>query len=127
MNNNIAPTGLVTVSQISRSVLAGTTLNDIVREQLFIIDKKIIAIKKNIGENVLVYNLPVTFPNLQSERTDSRIIIYTHILKSLEKRGFEVKIKLSESQAIVTIKWTIGLSNEDLSTMERYLTEKSVD
>ena len=32
--------GLLTVQQLSRSVLQGTVLNDIIREQLHIIDKK---------------------------------------------------------------------------------------
>ena len=123
--NNITQTGLTTVSQINRAVMQGTVINDIVREQLLVVDKKILNSNKSIGENTIYYDLPVAFPNITTDRNDARILVYYNVLQSLEKRGFNVNIKLSESQARLTIKWTIGVTPESMGEMEHYLELKS--
>ena len=121
------PSGLTTVDQLNRSVLKGSVFNDIVREQLFIIDKKIVGYNKRLGENEVLYDLPVTFPNIQADRTDTRIMVYYWVMQDLEKRGYKVKIKLTEAKSTLTITWTIGLEVSDLTKMETYLQTKSVD
>ena len=88
--------GLLTVQQMSKSIMNGTILKDIIREQLCIIDKKIMNTSKQIGSNNLLYELPVNFPNMPAGRTDTRIIVYFHIVKSLEDRGYNINIKLSK-------------------------------
>ena len=120
------PTGLLTAAQISKSVVQGTVLNDIVKEHLIIIDKKILNATKQLGANSLVYDLPVTFMTTPSNVTDTKIMVYYHILKSLEERGYNVKINVNSNRALLTVEWVIGLDRSDIQNMEQYLQQKSV-
>lgn len=119
--------GLLTAAQVSKSVLQGTVLNDIVKEHLLIIDKKILNASKQIGANTIIYDLPVTFMTAPSNITDTKIMVYYHILKSLEDRGYTVKINITNNKAILTIEWVIGLDTSDISEMENFLQQKSVN
>ena len=120
---NLRQEGLITVSQISRAVLQGTVLNDIIREQLIIIDKKILGLAKQIGENELTYTLPVAFNTTATNTTDTKIMVYYHILKSLESRGYTVKLDL-DNGAKLHIEWVIGLDRASIEGMEEYLQSK---
>ena len=122
--NNLG--GLLTVSQMSRSILQGTVLNDIIKEHLIIIDKKMLGISKQIGNNVLVYDLPITFISAPSSTTDTKIMVYYHILRNLESRGYGVKLDLDNNKARLHIEWVIGLSKENIQEMENYLNSKSL-
>ena len=118
-------TGLLTVKQLSRSVLQGTTLQDIVKEQLLMIDRKILNTTKQIGGNIMLYDLPVMFTHVTSNRTDTRIMVYYYITKSLEDRGYTVKLSLGPEKSTLTVEWIIGLDDSDLADMDKYLQEKS--
>ena len=118
-------TGLVTVEQINKAVLHGTVLQDIIREQLIIIDRKILGLHKVIGENSLIYNLPITFITAPTTNTDTKIMVYYHILKNLESRGYTVNIDVDVNIARLKLNWTIGLNKENILTMENYLQERS--
>lgn len=118
--------GLITVQQLSRSVLQGTVLNDIIREQLIIIDKKILGSAKQIGENKLTYDLPVTFTSEPANSTDTKIMVYFHIIKNLENRGYTVKLDLEKNKARIHIEWVIGLDRSNIEDMEKYLESKSI-
>lgn len=119
--------GLLTAKQVSKSVLQGTILNDIVKEQLIIIDRKILNSPKPIGLNSVIYDLPITFMSTPSNVTDTKIMVYYHILKNLEDRGYTVKLNVTNTKAILTIEWTIGLENSHIRDMENYLQQKSVN
>ena len=121
---NHSQAGLITVQQISRSVLQGSVLNDIIREQLIIIDKKILGLAKQIGENTLTYDLPVTFTTTPTNSTDTKIMVYYHILKNLESRGYTVTLDL-EGKARLHIEWVIGLDRSNIENMEHYLQSKT--
>ena len=117
--------GLITVQQLSRSVLQGTVLNDIIREQLIIIDKKILGSAKQIGENKITYDLPVTF-TLNLHLYNTKIMVYFHIIKNLENRGYTVKLDLEKNKARIHIEWVIGLDRSNIEDMEKYLQSKSI-
>lgn len=121
------PVGLLTAAQVSKSVLQGTIFNSIVKEQLLIIDKKILNASKRIGLNAVIYDLPITFMTTHQNHTDTKIMIYYHILKSLEERGYEVKLDVSNVKAILKIEWVIGLDKSDITHMEKYLQNKTVN
>ena len=61
---------------------------------------------------------------MPASRTDTRIMVYYHIIKSLEERGYSIKIKLSESKATINIEWNIGMDKSHLAEMESFFTEK---
>ena len=122
---NHSQPGLITVDQISRSVLQGSVLNDIIREQLIIIDKKILGLAKQIGENILTYDLPITFTTAPTNSTDTKIMVYYHILKSLESRKYNVKLDLDNNKARLHIDWIIGLDRANIEGMENYLQSKT--
>ena len=122
---NHSQAGLITVQQISRSVLQGSVLNDIIREQLIIIDKKILGLAKQIGENKLTYDLPITFNTAPTNTTDTKIMVYYHIIKNLESRGYTINLDLDNSRARIHIEWIIGLDRSSIENMEQYLQTKT--
>jgi hypothetical protein len=99
-----------------------------VKEQLSIIDKKIMKLNKKIGYNELVTSLPHYFANIPYDRDIVTPLIYAKIMKSLEKRGFTVKITRANGKPpSLIIQWTNSIySNKDIIETLDYLTKNSV-
>ena len=109
---------MITVSQLSKSSLRAKELTNIIKEHLFIIDDKILKSNKTWGRNVIVHELPTTFVNISgADRSDIQRLLYSAILKNLEKRGFETKILLDVSKTVLYIAWVTEYSREDIDNM----------
>lgn len=116
----------VRAQQLSRSGARGKDLDIVVREQLQIIDDKLLRADRKWGRNVVAHNLPLApaLPGLS--RADAQRVIYSAILRSLEKRGFEVKIVLEPARTTVYVAWVADLEAQELTAMNSLIDSKRI-
>lgn len=107
--------------QLRKFVVSDGTLNTIAREQLSMIDNEIRK-KVSYGRNVVDISLETNFINLSLEREDAQRIIYCHIIKSLEKRGFkEVRISIKSDNVTLYVGFNLSISPEQITSMDKIL------
>ncbi len=112
----------VTAKQLSKSGAKGKNLDGIVREQLQIIDTKLLQHDRMWGWNIVAYELPSSFPGaIGLERKEAQRIVYSSILKSIKNRGFQVKVYLSAQQSMVYIGWETDLDPEEAEEMTKLI------
>jgi len=117
----------VTVQQITELTLKNKNIDIIIKEQLQIIDDKLIHSRKIIGENYITYTLPYNLPQIEGiSKSDLQKIIYTSIIVSLEKRGFIVKIVLEKLISILYISWITEIDYNSVQTMNMILKQKRI-
>lgn len=118
----------LTVEQLSKSLITNSSVNDIIKEHLLIIDKQIMRHDKIIGENTVTYELPSIFPALPTETSTTKKIIYSKLIESLESRGFKCGIKIIKKgeKAHLVITWTIAVDNIELQRIDSYLETKII-
>ena len=107
----------VTTKNLSKLSSKTKELESIIREHLQIIDDKLLHSDKSWGRNLITHDLPTSFVFPGLEKKDAQRMIYSKILKSLEKRGFEVKILLETDRTILYIIWTSEYNPEELESM----------
>ena len=111
----------VTVKQLTRSGAKSRDLDAVVREQLFIIDDRLQRTERGWGRNVLAHSLPtnLAFPGL--EKKDAQRIVYVAIVKSLESRGFGVRLLLEPDRTTLYLEWVADLAPEEIAAMNRLI------
>jgi len=110
---------MLTVSQLTRSTLKSKEVENMIKEQLFIIDEKLLKTKKSWGRNVITHELPTMFTHISTgDRIDIQRFMYSTILKNLEKRGFDTKISLNSDTTILYIAWVCEYSKEEMENMD---------
>lgn len=108
----------VTVKQINELSLRNKDLDTIIKEQLQILDDKILHSDRAIGNNFVIHSLPTTMPNVIGiDRQDAQRIVYSSIICSLEKRGFSAKMVLNSLSTTLYISWKSELDNQSVETM----------
>lgn len=108
----------VTVKQINEMCMKNKDLDTLVKEQLQIIDDKLLHSDRSLGNNCIVHGLPTTMPGIIGiDRQDAQRIVYSTIICSLEKRGFVVKIVLDDSSTLLYISWKATLDNDSIKSM----------
>ena len=107
----------ITTKYLSKLSSKTKELQGIIREHLQIIDDKLLHSDKSWGRNVITHDLPTSFVFPGLEKKDAQRMIYSQILKSLEKRGFETKILLDNDRTILYIIWTCEYNPEELDDM----------
>jgi hypothetical protein len=113
--------GHVTASQLSKCVLNNSSITDTVKEQLLIIDKKLLASNKTIGDNEVIVDLPAIFPTLPVARDLAQVMIYGAIMKSLEHRGFIPSIIVTDHHAKMYIKWMVEMTSTEINSTKKYV------
>jgi hypothetical protein len=113
----------VTANQLSNSCARGKEIDAIVHEQLRIIDDRLLKAERRWGRNVLAYELPTSFP-ISLEKNDAQRIIYSAVLRSLDKRGFETKISLNAESSVIYIAWLTELDAEEVAAMNALIKSK---
>jgi len=116
----------VTAKRLSQSGARGRELEAIVREHLQIIDDKLLHAERTWGRNTLVYDIPVTFALPGLDKRDAQRIIYSAILRSLDKRGFETRILLEDDRTAVCIAWMTDLDSREVEAMSALIRAKRV-
>jgi hypothetical protein len=123
----------VTAAQLSKSGAKGKDLDGAIREQIQIIDDKLLKADKTWGRNVLTCSLPVDFSILGLTKKDAQRIMYSSILRNLDKRGFETRIILEDHATTLFIAWKTDLDTAEIEAMnsvirnKRLLTQADVD
>ena len=110
---------MLTVSQLTRSTLKSKEVENMIKEQLFIIDEKLLKAKKSWGRNIVTHELPTIFTHISTgDRIDIQRFMYSTILKNLEKRGFDTKITLNSDITVLYIAWVCEYSKEEMENMD---------
>lgn len=115
----------VTVNQLNNDHF-DQLINTCIKEQLDIIDKKIIKLPKQLGVNSLVIDLPINFSNIPFDKTVITIIVHKKIIDSLESRGFVVKLVRNNNSTInAIITWKTSIySDFDIQNAIAFLKSK---
>ena len=110
---------MITASQLTRSTLKSKEVENMIKEQLFIIDEKLLKSKKSWGRNIVTHELPTIFTHISTgDRIDIQRFMYSTILKNLEKRGFDTKISLNLDTTVLYIAWVCEYSKEEMENMD---------
>jgi len=108
----------VTVKQINEMCLRNKDLDTIIKEQLQIIDDKLLHSDRSIGNNCITHSLPTTMPSVIGiDRQDAQRIVYSTIICSLEKRGFIVKLSLNDASSILYVSWKSEIDKQSVDAM----------
>lgn len=107
----------VTAEQLKKSGIRQSDLNVVVREQLQIIDQKLLNHERSWGRNVITVNLPLDFPATGLQKSSAQRVIYSAIITSLQGRGFEVFLRLEPSATTLYVEWTAEIDEVELSRM----------
>jgi hypothetical protein len=116
----------ITAKRLSQSGARGRELESIVREHLQIIDDKLLRAERTWGRNTLVHDLPVTFGLPGLDKRDAQRIVYSSILRSLDRRGFETRILLEPERTAVCIAWMTDLDSQEVEAMSAFIRAKRV-
>jgi len=117
----------VTVKQINDLSIKNKDIETFVKEQLQIIDDKLLHSDRSWGSNYLIHTLPNTLVGISGlDRIDAQRIIYSSIICSLEKRGFNTKIVLDENSSILYINWNTNLDTDSIDTMNSIIKKKRI-
>lgn len=117
----------VTVKQITEMCIKNKDIDTLIKEQLQIIDDKLLHSDRSWGNNCITHSLPITMVGVSGlDRKDAQRIIYSSILCSLEKRGFTTKIVLDDSATTLYISWKSELDEESLNTMNTIIKTKRI-
>lgn len=117
----------VTVKQINEMCLKNKDLDAIIKEQLQIIDDKLLHSDRALGNNCITHSLPTTMPSIIGiDRQDSQRIVYSTIICSLEKRGFITKLVLNNVSTTLYIAWKSELNSDAINTMNSIIRTKLI-
>jgi hypothetical protein len=116
----------ITVKQLSRSVVKNKDIDAVVKNQLLAIDTTLTKAHTKWGSNVVKYDISNTFTFVGLDRAQAEKIIYTRIMRSLEKRGFKVKILLGHEKSTLYITWVTGIEDTDQKELESYIYKRTI-
>ena len=114
----------VTAKQLSRSGARGKELDGLVREQIQIIDDKLLRADRTWGRNVVSHDLPTVLALPGLDKKDAQRIVYSAILRSLDKRGFETALVLELESSTLYIAWMTDLDVEEVESMNALIRSK---
>jgi hypothetical protein len=116
----------ITAKQLSKSGARGKDIDAIVRDQLQLIDDKLLHADRSWGRNVVSYDLPgnLALPGL--DKRDAQRIVYSSIIRSLQKRGFEVRLLLENPQTVLYIAWVTELNTDEIDAMNKLIRDSRI-
>jgi hypothetical protein len=118
----------ITVKQISDLSIKNKDIDILIKEQLNMIDDKLLHSDRSWGNNCITHDLPTNLIGLPGlDKADAQRIIYTSIICSLEKRGFEVKIVLNDISSILYISWKSELDKKDIDSMNSIIKKRRIN
>ncbi len=111
----------LTVKQLNKRAVNQSQIDSVIRDQLKIIDNKILSTQVNWGRNTASFVLPCNLQFQGLDKRDAQRIVYHGIIKSLRKRGFEIELLTGDSKSTIFISWVTGMDDEDLDEMDKYI------
>jgi hypothetical protein len=116
----------VTASQLSKSGARGKDLDAAVREHLQMIDDRLQRADRTWGRNVVVYDLPMSLSLPGLNKSDAQRILYSMLIRSLDRRGFETKLFLTTERCALFIAWMTDLDVDELAAMNALIRAKRI-
>lgn len=117
----------VTAQQLSKSGAKGKEIDAVVREQLLIIDDKLQRAERTWGRNILAHDLATAFNFPGLDKKDAQRIIYVAIIRSLEERGFTIRLLLEAERTVLFIEWVTDLNEGEVDAMNRLIQKVKID
>ncbi|GFR88312.1 hypothetical protein ElyMa_002514200 [Elysia marginata] len=111
----------ITAEQLSRAGSQGKDLDAIVRNQLQIIDDRLQRADRVWGRNIVSHELPTVFSLPGLEKKDAQRIVYTAIVRSLQDRGFGIRLLLNANRTILFLEWVTSLNSEEVNAMNHLI------
>jgi hypothetical protein len=107
----------VTAKQLNQLTANRGDFDYIIKDQLQIIDTRLLTSQKKWGNNLITHDLPqhLTAPGIK--KADAQRIVYSAILRSLLQRDFQVKILLTSEMARLFIAWVKPVEKDELNAM----------
>jgi hypothetical protein len=117
----------VTAKQMNQLCMKNKDLETITKEQLQIIDDKLLHSERGIGNNYITHSLPIIMVGVNGiDKIDAQRIVYSAIICSLEKRGFAVKIVLDDSYSVLYVNWKSEFDQNSLDTMNTIIRDNRI-
>jgi hypothetical protein len=116
----------VQAKQLSKLGSRGHDLDTIVREHIQIIDDKLLKAPRVWGRNVISHDIPMLPPMLGLDKKDAQRIVYTAILRSFDRRGFETRILIEENITTIYVAYVTDLDTVEVEAMNALLRARRV-
>lgn len=116
----------VTAKQLSKSGAKGKDFDSIVREHLHIIDDRLNRTERIWGRNVVPHEIPTCFSFPGLDKKDAQRIIYSAIIRSLQERGFSVRLLLESDRTVVYTEWVTDIASEEVNAMNRLIRDARI-
>lgn len=113
----------VTAKQLSQSGVRRKDIDTIVREQLQIIDDRLLRSERSWGRNVATVEVPSNFNIPGLKRQDGQRLVYSTIIRSLAGRGFDVGIQMDKDRTTLYIAWDASLNQEEIDAMNKLISD----
>lgn len=107
----------VKVGDLQTTIVNTSSLEAQVREHLHMIDDKLRGADRTFGRNILRVKLPATFGIPGLDPMEQQRFVYSEILDSLQKRGFEARIWLGKDSAELFIAYIVTFNPEQIEAM----------
>ncbi len=118
----------VTAKQLSKSSAQGKEIDIVIREQLQIIDDKLLRAPRSWGRNVVTHDLPTTLVGIQGlDKKDAQRVVYSAVLRSLDGRGFDTAIVLGAECTRLYIAWATRLSLDEVEAMNTLIRSRRLE
>jgi hypothetical protein len=117
----------VTARRLSQSGARGRDLDVLVREQLEVIDGKLLRHPTIWGVNIVSYELPTALPVGGLDRRSAQLVVYSAIIRSLKQRGFEPALEIvtstptSPGKVTLHIRWVTLLASTELRATDEFI------
>ena len=109
----------VTADQLSKLGVRVKDFNGIVQEQLRVTDDALRRAERSWGRNVVIQDLPTSFPCPGLDKRAVQRIVYSAVIHSLKARGFIVRILLEPERTACIIEWVTDLDEAEVKSMDR--------
>ena len=116
----------ITAKQMSQMSICSRELDSYVASLLQTIDSHLERAPKTWGRNVVTIELPdcIILGNLT--KSEAQRLVYSKVLRDIDKRGFEVRILLEGCQSLLYIAWTTAFSDEESRAMTEIIKAKRI-
>jgi hypothetical protein len=116
----------VTSGQLNKNTSRKKDFDYIVREQLQLIDSKLLSTEQKWGKNIISHELPQNLQTSGIKKIDAQRIVYSSIIRSLSDRGFTVKILIKKDCARLFVAWVTKLEQDEIEEMTNIINEHAL-
>jgi hypothetical protein len=103
-----------------------TAVDRIARTQIAMIDSKLRVHECKWGRNVVSVPLELSYPGLPGTEDIIQTIVYSSVISSLKKRGFEVAITLGVEATTLYIAWEKKMGERESAVMVKLLRDHHI-